>query len=87
MKVVVELFGPARLHAGTPEMTVDATTLGEALRGLESACPGLAGAVLEDGQLSRHYRISLNGRHFVSDMNLSLSRRDRLLLLTAEAGG
>lgn len=87
MTVIFELFGPARLHAGHAEITITAQTLGEALRRLATACPPLAGTVILDGQLSRHYRLSLNGRSFVSDPDLELRGSDRLILLSAEAGG
>ncbi|TDI35446.1 MAG: hypothetical protein E2P03_00895 [Acidobacteria bacterium] len=87
MTVVFELFGPARLRAGHAEITVSACTLGEALRQLATTCPPLAGPVIQDGRLSRHYRLSLNGRSFVSDPDLELDRSDRLILLSAEAGG
>ncbi|MCZ6650187.1 MAG: MoaD/ThiS family protein [Acidobacteria bacterium] len=87
MTVIFELFGPARLRAGHAEITVPARTLGEALRGLATACPSLSGPVIQDGQLSRHFRLSLNGRSFVSDPDLELNSSDRLLLLSAESGG
>ncbi len=87
MIVIFELFGPARLKAGHAEISVTAHTLGEALLGLATVCPPLAGTVIEDGKLSRHFRLSLNGRSFVSDPDLELNGSDRLLLLSAEAGG
>ena len=87
MTVVFELFGPARQRAGHAEFTVPARTLGDALRGLARVCPPLSGPVIQDGRLTRHYRLSLNGRSFVSDPDLELSGSDRLILLSAEAGG
>jgi hypothetical protein len=87
MTVVFELFGPARLRAGHAEFTVPGRTLGEALRALAGACPSLSGPVIQNGKLSRHFRLSLNGRSFVSDPDLELDSSDRLLLLSAEAGG
>jgi len=87
MTVVFEFFGPARIRAGRDEIAVTGRTLGEALQELARACPLLAGAVIRDGELSRHYRLSLNGHKFVSNPALQLENRDRLLLLSAEAGG
>ena len=74
MRVVIELYGPARLRAGQAEITVDGRTVGEALRHLEAACPPLAGPVIQNGHLSCHYRLSLNGRRFISDPPASPDR-------------
>ena len=87
MSVVFELYGPARRRAGQAEITVDGRTVGEALRHQEAACPPLAGPVIQNGHLSCHYRLSLNGRRFVSDPGHPLAAADRLILLSAEAGG
>ena len=59
--VVFELYGPARLRAGHAEITVNALTVGEALCSLAVACPPLAGPVIQDGHLTRDYKLSLNG--------------------------
>ena len=87
MTVIFELYGPARLRAGQAEFAVDARTVGEALRGLALACPPLAGPVIDDGRLSPHYRVSVNGLQFVTDPGHPLEAADRLILLSAEAGG
>ncbi len=87
MSVVVELFGPARQRAGTPEVTVDGHNLGQALQAVERACPALAGTVWSEGGLSPHCKVSLNGRRFVRDAELTLRHGDRLIVLAAEAGG
>lgn len=87
MTVIFELYGPARLRAGQAEIAVDALTVGEALHCLAAACPPLAGPVIQNGHLSRHYKLSLNGRLFVSDPEHPLAAADRLILLSAEAGG
>jgi molybdopterin converting factor small subunit len=85
--VVFELYGPARLRAGHAEITVNALTVGEALCSLAAACPPLAGPVIQDGHLTRDYKLSLNGRQFISDPQHPLTAADRLILLSAEAGG
>ncbi len=87
MRVVVELYGVARSKAGIEWVPVEGETIGAALAALERACPALAGAVIEGGRLSEHYRLSLNGQRFVSDPARRLTDGDRLLLLSAEAGG
>ncbi len=87
MTVLFELYGVARLKAGAESVPVEGDTIGAALAALERACPSLSGTVLDGGRLSRHYRLSLNGRRFVSDPTRLLREGDRLLLLSAEAGG
>ncbi len=87
MTVLFELYGVARSRAGTDRIPVAGGTIGAALRALEGACPSLSGSVILEGRLSEHYRLSLNGRRFVSDPRRRLREGDRLLLLSAEAGG
>jgi hypothetical protein len=53
---------------------------------VEQVCPRLKG--LCDGQrLTEHYRLSLDGREFVTDLSRHLPAGTRLLLLSADAGG
>jgi hypothetical protein len=40
-----------------------------------------------DGRLSPHYLLSINGEQFVTDLQQKLRPGDRLLLLSADAGG
>jgi molybdopterin converting factor small subunit len=84
--VTVELFGVPRQRAGRAEVQVVAGTVTEVLAALVQACPGLAGLV-QQGRLSPHYLLSLDGREFVSDPARVLHPGDRLLLLSADAGG
>jgi molybdopterin converting factor small subunit len=85
--ITVELFGVPRLRAGVARVSLEAATLGEALRGLGHACPVLEGSVLRGGGLHPAYRLSLNSDRFVSDPGLPLADGDALLLLAADAGG
>jgi molybdopterin converting factor small subunit len=85
--VTVELYGVPRARAGRKELLVSAATAGEALAALLEACPGLAGLCRADGRLEPQYLLSLDGRHFVTDLAQSLQPGDRLLLLSADAGG
>lgn len=85
--VTFELYGVARLRAGRQSIAVRGDTIGSAIAALERACPVLAGPVLEAGRLNRHFRLSLNGRSFVSDPDHPLSEGDTLILMSAEAGG
>lgn len=87
MNVTFEMYGVARLRAGRDKVQVSASTLGAALGALEAACPALAAVLVENGGLGPHYRLSLNGREFVSDPDRTLAEGDTLIVLSAEAGG
>jgi hypothetical protein len=85
--VTIELYGVPRLRAGTARVTVEATTLTEALEGLNRACPALDGPVVSRGTVLPAYKISLNGERFVTDPATQLVSGDVLLLLSADVGG
>ena len=84
--VTIEFYGIPRERAGRTELTVQAATVADALAAVEQACPGLRGLAPE-GRLARHYRLSLDGTQFVTDLKQSLAPSSRLLLLSADAGG
>jgi len=86
-EVTVEFFGVPRQRAGRPELVVEADTVAEALFAVARSCPGLAGLVQANGRLAPHYLLSINGREFVGDVERSLSQGERILLLSADAGG
>ncbi|MCK6458720.1 MAG: MoaD/ThiS family protein [Planctomycetes bacterium] len=83
----IELFGIARARAGRETIDVEAGSLGEAIRALARACPGVVPEVVEDGRLTDSYLASLNGDRFVKDPELRLAKGDTLLILGAQAGG
>jgi molybdopterin converting factor small subunit len=85
--VCVEFFGVPRSRAGRSELELPVGTVGEILARVEAACPGLQGLRQADGRLAAHYLLSLDGREFLTDLNRLLSPGDRVLLLTADAGG
>ena len=87
MNVTFEFFGLARRRSGCDTLQVEARTVGAALVALETACPALSGSVLEAGGISPHYRLSLNAREFITDPERVLEDGDRLIVLSAEAGG
>jgi molybdopterin converting factor small subunit len=86
-RVTVEFFGIPRQRAGRAELSLEAATVGELLAKVEQACPGLAGLMKGDGRLSPHYLLSLGGERFVTTIQEPLTTGDRLLLLSADAGG
>jgi molybdopterin converting factor small subunit len=85
--VTVEFYGMPRQRAGRAELTVAAATVAEVLAAVARACPRLADLVREDGRLAPHYLLSLDGREFVADPRQALRPGERLLLLSADAGG
>jgi molybdopterin converting factor small subunit len=85
-RVTVEFFGVPRARAGRAELAVEAATVAEALAAVERACPGLKGLV-RSGRLAPHYLLSVNGTEFIGDLQRPLGLKDRLLLLSADAGG
>lgn len=85
--ITIELFGMPRARADVRELVVSAATVGEALAEVISKCPQLADLVKADGGLSPQYLLSLDGQRFVSDVSQPLRPGDRLLLLSADAGG
>jgi molybdopterin converting factor small subunit len=86
-EVVIELYGVPRLRAGVGEVAVTAATVREALRELERNCPGLAGLLGPGGRLAPQYLLSIDGREFVAELSRPVRAGERLVLLTADAGG
>jgi hypothetical protein len=86
MAVTVEFYGIPRQRAGRAELVVRAQTVGDVLVAVEQACPDLAG-LTHDGHLAAHYLLSIDGRQFVKDGMQRLRGGERILLLSADAGG
>jgi sulfur-carrier protein len=85
--VTVEFYGIPRTRAGRRELCVSAATAAEALAGVALVCPGLAHVCGDNGQLDPQFLLSLDGKLFVTDLGQPLEPGDRLLLLSADAGG
>ena len=85
--ITVELFGVPRQRAGRAQLAVPVGTVAEVLAAVERACPGLAGLVRAGGRIAPHYLLSLDGQRFVTDLGQRLRPGERLLLLSADAGG
>lgn len=85
-QVTVEFFGMARHHAGRAELQVNAATLADALTAVAHTCPQLAPLI--DGQrLSSQFLASVNAGPFLTNLDTRLTAGDRILLLSADAGG
>jgi len=82
----VEFLGIPRERAGISEMELDAETLGQVLGELSARCPGLSELITSDG-LHPSLAANLNGAVFVKSLDTRLGGDDRLLILSADAGG
>ena len=86
-EITVEFFGMARQRAGRSTLTVAAATLTEVLHAIERACPQLGSLRGPDGQLAKHFLLSLDGQRFLRDVTAAVPAGTHLLLLSADAGG
>jgi molybdopterin converting factor small subunit len=82
----VEFFGIPRERAGVNSLEIRARTLGEILATLKFQIPSL-GDFIEEDRLHSAFAANLNGDRFVSDPATPLRDTDRLLILSADAGG
>jgi len=83
----VVLRSPLReLAGGSSRLTVDATTVGELIRRLESEHPRLSGWILdEQGRIREHVKVFVNGE--VATHDEALGEQDRVHVLPAISGG
>ena len=82
----VEFLGIPRERAGISELEVDAATFGQLLGALATRCPALSALMTVDG-LHPSIAANLNGDAFIKDLTTPLGEGDRLLILSADAGG
>jgi molybdopterin converting factor small subunit len=99
VRCTVELFGVARLITGRREMplTVPApATCSEVFAALADALPSLVGRVIDRGARSEHHRraylvdgfaCNVNGVAFVRSADAPVASGDRVIILSADAGG
>jgi len=85
--VIVEFFGIPRLRAGRAELAVAPGSVADVLAQVRSRCPGLSDLLTPEGRLSPHYLLSLDGSCFLKDLTRKLGAGERLVLLSADAGG
>ena len=74
------------MRAGLSELKVEADTLGQMLGTLATRVPSLA-EFIDAGRLHAVFVANLNGDRFVSDPATPLQANDRVLILSADAGG
>ncbi len=84
--MLVEFFGIPRERAGVAGIEVRAETLGQLFATLAVEIPSFDGLIGEH-QLHSCFVANLNGDRFVSDPGTPLRENDRVLILSADAGG
>jgi molybdopterin converting factor small subunit len=82
----IEFLGIPRERAGISEIEVDASSLGQALTRVAIRLPRLSD-LIDGDRLHPSIAANLNGDRFVCDPATPLAASDRLLLLSADAGG
>jgi hypothetical protein len=85
--VTIEFYGVPRQRAGRSSLSVSAGTLRDALSMLTKTCPALRDILSPDGRISAHYLLSFDGTEFVCDLDRRLHPGERLLVMSADAGG
>jgi molybdopterin converting factor small subunit len=81
-----EFFGVPRERAGVSDLEIQADTLGQLLETLAAELPPFAGFI-EGERLHPAFVANLNGDRFISDPGTPLRKDDRVLILSADAGG
>lgn len=82
----VEFLGIPRQRAGVAQIEMRAETLGQLLETLASGIPPLA-ELIAGNRLQPSFAANLNGERFVNDPETMLHENDRVLILSADAGG
>ncbi|HEX4761066.1 MAG TPA: MoaD/ThiS family protein [Thermoleophilaceae bacterium] len=84
---VVRLRGPLKqLAGGESDHSIDAATVGQAIRELERAQPALSGWILDErGLVRRHINVFVNGEKQGEDS--AVEPGDRIDVLPAISGG
>jgi len=83
--ITVEFYGIPRQRAGRRELIVQAATLGGLLHAVQASCPDLR--LVDDAGLAPQYRISVDGRRFLTELSEKLTPGERVLIVSADAGG
>jgi len=91
MSLELRFFATFREAVGTKTITreYDAATVGDVLAALESEFQGLAGQILEDGEVQPQVNVLLNGRDVVHEQGIdtSVDPDDTLSIFPPVAGG
>ena len=81
---------PALLESlcnGQRKLEVEATTLGETIRALDSECPGIYDRIVEDGRVRPQLAIAVNGEVYQMPLHEKLRPGTELTVVPAIGGG
>ena len=90
MEITVEFFGIPRQRVGqqtTRLSLAPPVSLGMVLEELTARFPGLACDCIDAGELQAGFLASIDGDRFISDPSSSIAEGNRVLILSADAGG
>lgn len=90
ISVSVELFGVARMVAKTRSVALvlpQEATLAHVFSALAEKLPVLVGRVIDSEGLVTGYTCNINGLNFVRASSIKVKSGDRILILSADAGG
>ena len=87
MAIQVEFFGIPRARAKVAKLSVAASTLGEVLVEVGKQIPEWGAACLEGTRLRAGFIANLNGKQFVTDLEMTVRDGDSVLILSADVGG
>jgi molybdopterin converting factor small subunit len=87
VNVTVEFLGIVRHRAGCESAQFQAETMQQLWKAVGARFPELEGTCLVDGRLQPGYLASVEGLRFTRAAELKLTEGDRVLLLSADAGG
>ncbi|MDH4247467.1 MAG: MoaD/ThiS family protein [Deltaproteobacteria bacterium] len=85
--VTLELYGNLRLKAGCASLPIRADSVSTALDLLLTLIPSLSAQLPTGPALFEHYRVSINGRNLVRELDHALEEGDHLVLFSATVGG
>ena len=83
---VVKLYANLRKLAGTKELSIVGTTLREVVRELARQKPPVGEIVLQNGGLTSHVVVTLNG-HNITDVETPVVEQDIVAIFPPMAGG
>lgn len=88
--IEVEFFGIARqrINETSTKIPVEGPIpLHDVLHHLSKRFPNLVPDCIEDGRLTRICTVNVNGDRFVTDADYQICPSDRILIMSADAGG
>lgn len=83
---VVKLYANLRKLAGTKELSLAGSNVGDLLTELAQKNPSVAEMILKNGELAPHIVITLNG-HNIVDLKTAVTEQDTVAIFPPIAGG